>query len=57
VTRQVGLPVMGIGGITAAVAPQVLAAGARWIAVSGAVCSCGDPEGETRRLVELLGGR
>jgi thiamine-phosphate pyrophosphorylase len=57
VTRQVGLPVMAIGGITAAGAPQVLAAGARWIAVSGAVCSSGDPEAETRRLVELLGRR
>jgi thiamine-phosphate pyrophosphorylase len=57
VTRQVGLPVMAIGGITATVAPQVVAAGARWIAVSGAVCSSGDPEAETRRLAALLGRR
>jgi thiamine-phosphate pyrophosphorylase len=54
VTRQVGLPVMAIGGITAASAPQVLAAGVRWLAVSSVVCSAEDPEAEMRRLVSLL---
>ena len=54
VTRQVGLPVMAIGGLTAATAPQVLAAGARWLAVSSTVCAAEDPEGETRRLVEII---
>jgi len=54
VTRAVGLPVMAIGGITAESAPQVLATGARWLAVSGAVCAAADPEAETRRLVETI---
>ena len=54
VTRQVGLPVMAIGGITAATAPQVLAAGARWVAAATTVCAADDPEAETRRLVEII---
>jgi thiamine-phosphate pyrophosphorylase len=55
VTARVGLSVMAIGGITAATAPAVLAAGARWLAVSGVVCAADDPEAETRRLVEMIG--
>jgi thiamine-phosphate pyrophosphorylase len=54
VTRQAGLPVMAIGGITAATAPQVLAAGARWLAVSSSVCAAEDPEAEARRLVHII---
>ncbi len=54
VARKVGLPVMAIGGITAETAPQVLAAGVRWLAVSNAVCSADDPEEETRRLAEII---
>ena len=54
VTRQVGLPVMAIGGITAASAPEVLAAGVRWLAVSSVACSAEDPEAEVRRLVEEI---
>jgi len=54
VTRQVGLPVMAIGGITAENAPQVLAAGMRWLAVSSVVCAAEDPEAEARRLVASL---
>ena len=54
VTRQVGLPVMAIGGIAPENVSQVLAAGVRWLAVSSVVCSAADPEAETRRLVELL---
>ena len=54
VTQKVGLPVMAIGGITAENAGQVLAAGARWLAVSAAVCPAAYPEGETRRLVETI---
>jgi len=55
VTRAVGLPVMAIGGIRAASAAEVLAAGARWLAVSATVCSADDPESATRRLVEMTG--
>jgi len=54
VARAVGVPVMAIGGITAERAAEVLAAGATWLAVSGAVCSAEDPEAETRRLVEII---
>ncbi len=54
VTREVGLPVMAIGGITAETAPDVLAAGARWLAVSSVVCAADDPKAQTRRLVELI---
>jgi thiamine-phosphate pyrophosphorylase len=54
VTREVGLPVMAIGGITAETATQVLAAGVKWLAVSSVVCAAADPEGETRRLAALL---
>ena len=49
-----GLPVMAVGGITPEHAGEVLAAGAAWLAVSGAVCGAEDPEAETRRLVEAL---
>jgi len=55
VTRAVGLPVMAIGGITPENAGEVLAAGARWLAVSAAVCSADDPESATRGLVEMTG--
>ena len=54
VTAHVGLPVMAIGGITAANAAQVLAAGARWLAVSSTVCGADDPEAATRRLAEMI---
>ena len=36
-------------------AAEVLAAGARWLAVSAAVCATEDPESATRRLVEIIG--
>jgi thiamine-phosphate pyrophosphorylase len=53
VVRELGLPLMAIGGITAETAPAVLAAGVKWLAVSSVVCSAADPEAETRRLVAL----
>ena len=54
VAERVGLPVMAIGGITAENAGTVLDAGARWLAVSSAVCAADDSESETRRLVEAV---
>jgi len=57
VTKAAGLPVMAVGGITAERAGEVLAAGAAWLAVSGAVCAAEDPEAETRRLAEAVASR
>jgi len=54
VTREVGLPVMAIGGITAENAAEVLAAGARWLAVSAAACAADDPESATRVLARVV---
>ena len=45
-----GVPVIGIGGITAATAPQIIAAGAVGVAVIGAVLSAPDPETAARAL-------
>lgn len=54
VSAAVGLPMMAIGGITAERAAQVLAAGPRWLAVSGEVCAAADPEAAARRLVDII---
>lgn len=48
-------PLVAIGGITAATAPGVLAAGADTVAVAGAICS-GDLSGNCRRLLAAVGG-
>jgi thiamine-phosphate pyrophosphorylase len=45
---------VGIGGITADNAEQVVAAGADAVAVISAVCTAPDPEAATRRLMERL---
>ena len=45
-----GVPVIGIGGITAANAPQIIAAGAVGVAVIGAVLSAPDPETAARAV-------
>ena len=50
------LPVVGIGGITAANAAQVLAAGAAGVAVVGAVAGAPDPAQATRELVIAVRG-
>jgi len=55
VTQAVGVPVMAIGGITAARAAELVAAGVRWLAVSAAVCGTQDPEAEVQRLAAALG--
>ena len=54
VGRRVGLPIMAVGGITETSAAEVLAAGAKWLAVSSAVCAADDPETAARRLVEII---
>ena len=45
-----GVPVIGIGGITAATAPLVMGAGAAGVAVIGAVLAVSDPEAAAREL-------
>lgn len=48
------LPVFPIGGITAANAPHLIAAGATRLAVSSAICAAGDPRGAAAELRALL---
>jgi len=52
VASRIALPVVAIGGIGVETAPEVMAAGARGIAVISAVCCAEDPEAATRALVE-----
>ncbi len=54
VRAAVGLPIYAIGGITTAGARAVLAAGAHWLAVSGAVCGADDPGAAAHELVDLI---
>jgi thiamine-phosphate pyrophosphorylase len=56
VARATSLPVVGIGGVTAANATEVLAAGAAGIAVVSAVGVADDMEAATRELVEIVSG-
>jgi thiamine-phosphate pyrophosphorylase len=59
VVRATSLPVVGIGGITAGNAADVIAAGASGVAVISAVGAADDPVEATRRLVAAVhrGGR
>jgi thiamine-phosphate pyrophosphorylase len=50
VHREVSLPIVAIGGITAANAAQVLAAGATCLAVSSAVCAAANPQAATEAI-------
>ncbi len=54
VSSEIRLPAFAIGGITAANLPQVIAAGGRRVAVSGAIASAADPAGAARELLALL---
>lgn len=49
-----GMPVIGIGGITAANAPELVRAGAVGVAVIGAVLSAPEPETAARALTAAL---
>jgi thiamine-phosphate diphosphorylase len=49
---RASLPCIAIGGITAADAPELVAAGAAGFAVVSAVCSADDPRAATRDLVD-----
>ena len=50
----VRLPVLGIGGITAANAPGVIAAGATGVAVVTSVLAAADPRGAARALCDAV---
>jgi thiamine-phosphate pyrophosphorylase len=49
-----GMPVIGIGGITAANAGSILRAGAVGVAVIGGVLGAGDPESAARALRSVM---
>lgn len=55
VTEVVGLPVLGIAGVTPARVPEVLAAGAHGVAVTAAVTRAEDPAAAVRALLDRLG--
>jgi thiamine-phosphate pyrophosphorylase len=50
----VEVPVVAIGGIKAANAPEVLAAGVAGIAIVSAICSADDPEAAARELRHIV---
>lgn len=54
VAAAVDLPVIAIGGITAARVPELLAAGAYGVAVVGAVSAAADPARATAALLDVL---
>ncbi|HSE02867.1 MAG TPA: thiamine phosphate synthase [Methylomirabilota bacterium] len=54
VRRDVPVPLVGIGGITADNAGAVLAAGADAVAVISALCAASDPEAATRAFLERV---
>ena len=55
VAGAVGVPVIAIGGVTAARVPALLAAGAYGVAVVGAICAAADPARATAELLAALG--
>jgi thiamine-phosphate pyrophosphorylase len=54
VAARLVIPVIAIGGVTAANAARVMAAGAWGFAVIGAVCAAEDPRAATERLREIV---
>jgi thiamine-phosphate pyrophosphorylase len=54
VKQRARVPVIGIGGITAANVGEVMAAGADGIAVISAVCGAADPRQAARELVQAM---
>jgi thiamine-phosphate pyrophosphorylase len=50
VTEAVSIPVVGIGGVTAATAADVVAAGADGVAVVSAIVAADDPAAAAREL-------
>ena len=55
VTQAVGIPVIGIGGITEATAGRVIEAGAAGVAVISAILGAAEPGVAAARLAEAIG--
>ena len=55
VAEAVAVPVIAIGGVTAGRVGELLAAGARGVAVVGAVSGAADPGAATRELLRAVG--
>ena len=55
VSSAVAVPVIAIGGVTAARVPELLAAGAHGVAVVSAVADAQDPRAATEALLRALG--
>ena len=51
---DLGVPLVGIGGITHENVAEVIRAGADGVAVISAVCGAADPAAATRRLLEII---
>lgn len=56
VVRSVSIPVVGIGGVTAANAGRILSAGAAGVAVVSAVMAAPNPAAAVRELIDALPG-
>lgn len=54
VASAVGIPVIAIAGVTAARVPELLAAGAHGVAVSGAISEADDPFAATEELLRAI---
>lgn len=52
--RNLRIPIVAIGGITAADIPELMETGIDGIAMSGAILHAPDPEAETRKITNLL---
>lgn len=53
-TAGIALPVVAIGGITAADTAEILTTGVSGIALSGALLNAEDPTEETRKIIEII---
>ena len=53
---EIAIPIFAIGGVAAANAPEVLAAGADGVAVISAILAAPDPAEATRALLAVVGG-
>lgn len=52
--KGINIPIVAIGGITAADIPQIMASGVNGIALSGSVLRAEDPVGEMSKIADLV---